>query len=130
MRKLVLLVPVLLALSLIGCGGGATTTPTASTTPPATTRPATTPPATGTTAIDPAALFAANCAPCHGADRSGSAVIGAPALTPTSLANVTIAAIVQTITNGVPGTAMPVWGTKLSSDQINALANFVKNTPP
>ncbi len=138
MKKLVLLAPVLLALSLVGCGGGATTTPTGTTTPTATTTttpPATTttttPPATTTTTtgIDAAALYAANCAVCHGANRQGTPPTFPP-LTPTSLADDSVASIAQTITNGVNGTAMQPWGAKLSADQINALANFVKNVAP
>lgn len=73
--------------------------------------------------IDPSALFAANCARCHGADRSGGR---GPALLPERLTK--DAAVYQnTITNG--SEPMPSFGSRFSTDEINALVEFILSDP-
>jgi mono/diheme cytochrome c family protein len=73
--------------------------------------------------IDAEAIFAANCARCHGADRSGGR---GPALLPERLTK--DPAIYQTtITNGSGG--MPSFNNKLSSDEISALVEFILSEP-
>lgn len=73
--------------------------------------------------IDPEAIFAARCARCHGADRSGDR---GPALLPERL---TLDASVYqaTITNG--SSPMPSFGDSLSADEITALAEFILSDP-
>jgi ubiquinol-cytochrome c reductase cytochrome b subunit len=97
----------------------ATPTPTPST---ATTSPSTTP---TSTAINASELYSADCASCHGANRQGSY---GPAVTTSALANTSIAQITGVITNGAGD--MPSFSDQLSPEQINALANFLKNEPP
>ncbi len=95
--------------------------PTATGTPSAT---ATSSPAPTGSAINASQLYSNLCAGCHGANRQGG--IG-PALTSNTLANQTLSQITGTINSGRDG--MPAYSNQLSSDQINALANFLKNTP-
>lgn len=134
MRKLVIFVTIItLGLFLVSCGGSTATTPTTTATTPSATTPAATTPASSTPtapAIDAQALFTTNCAVCHGASRQGTPALNAPPLTPTSLADDSVASIADTITNGVNATAMLGWQGRLTSAQINALAQFVKTTPP
>jgi cytochrome c6 len=74
-------------------------------------------------AIDAAALFDANCARCHGADRVSG---GAPDLVPDQLTK-DREVYIGTITNG--SGPMPAWGSQLSADEINALVDFILSTP-
>jgi cytochrome c55X len=53
-----------------------------------------------------------------------------PPLTPESLTVLSDTEIKDTIANGRPGTAMPPWKVTLSSEEIDALVRFVKNTSP
>ena len=73
--------------------------------------------------VDAAALFASNCAGCHGGDRSGGR---GPALLPERLTG-DAAQYSTTITNGRGG--MPSFSSKLSQDEINALAEWILTTP-
>jgi len=71
------------------------------------------------------ALYADNCAVCHGDQGRGNAELGAPNLT----ANIwqwggSRAAIVETITNSRSG-VMPAWAGRLDPITINALAVYV-----
>ena len=118
MKHTVLLAaPVTLALLLASCGGGEAPVPTPS--------PTTKPPA-ATKASD---LFAARCAACHGANRQGISGLG-PALVPQRLAGRSDAELRDTIMNGRPGTAMPPWKGILTQQDIEAIVQFIKNTPP
>jgi cytochrome c551 len=117
------------------CGPGTTTTTrpgTTTTTRPSTTtttRPSTTtttrPTTTTTTAPPPdgAAIYAANCAVCHGADGSGG--VG-PSLQGIGQVH-TVDELVQVITNGRG--AMPAWRNTLSTAQIRAVATYVSQIP-
>lgn len=72
-----------------------------------------------------AALFANNCAACHGNDARGSRQFGAPDLTdPIWLYGGDRESIVQTITNSRGG-VMPAWGTRLDPVTIKMLAAYV-----
>lgn len=73
-------------------------------------------------AADPAALFAANCAVCHGEGRLGGT---GPALIPESLGRLKPEAVAKTITEGRPATKMQAFGKKLSQDDIAALSQYV-----
>ena len=77
--------------------------------------------------VNAQSLFAITCAGCHGSDRSGGL---APALTPDSLADISEAGIIDTITNGQSGTAMQGFKGRYSEEEIAALADFIKNTAP
>ncbi|MDO9301070.1 MAG: c-type cytochrome [Anaerolineales bacterium] len=70
-------------------------------------------------------LFAANCARCHGAEGQGTR--RAPALNVKSfLTDTGDLAIQQIVTNGVPGTAMPVWGDRMTEADIQAIVGFIR----
>jgi mono/diheme cytochrome c family protein len=74
------------------------------------------------------ALFAANCASCHGDQESGNGpAAGALAPPPTNF-NVkrpTQRRVLDVLENGIPGTAMPPWKRQLDQEQQQALAEFV-----
>ena len=73
--------------------------------------------------IDPAAIYSARCAGCHGADRSGN---NGPALLPDRLTQDS-SVYVSIITNGSGG--MPGFSNRLSADEINALVEFILSDP-
>ncbi|MBI2850621.1 MAG: c-type cytochrome [Chloroflexi bacterium] len=90
--------------------------------------PVSSPPGTSTS-IDAKKLFATNCAMCHGQTRQGTPNL-APALTPASLEKFGDTDVIDVISEGRPGTAMSGFKDRLSSEEIDALANFIKHTPP
>ncbi len=108
----VLVIVLALAAVLAGCGGDSGTTTTAA---PTTAAP-TTETTGGGSAIDAAALFSSSCASCHGADGSGN--IG-----PDLRGAADTATVAQQITQG--GGSMPAFSDKLSTDEIDALADYV-----
>ncbi len=71
-------------------------------------------------------LFAQNCSWCHG--TAGQGTRRAPALNVQSFFQkvTSDAAMIQIVTNGVPNTAMPAWGTRLSGSEIEAVVAFVR----
>lgn len=72
-----------------------------------------------------AALFAANCAVCHGNDAKGGRQFGAPNLTDAiSLYGSDREALAETITNARYG-VMPAWGDKLDPATLNMLTAYV-----
>lgn len=137
--KLLIASSIMAALALAACTAKTpattapmtTTTTTTRTTAVTTVTTAPTSPRTtaGTTAaIDAKALFAANCAACHGANRQGISGLG-PALTPASLAG-HAEHLVGYIRDGKPGTVMPSFKGRLSDDQIKAVAEFLTTVAP
>ena len=106
----------ILVLFLASCGGSVPATPI----PPAAEEGGT---ATGAPEIDAADIYAARCARCHGADRSGN---NGPALLPEQLTQ-DPAVYQSTITNG--NGPMPAWGGRLSADEISALVEYILNNP-
>jgi cytochrome c oxidase cbb3-type subunit 3 len=72
-----------------------------------------------------AALFAENCASCHGENAKGNPELGAPNLTDADwLYGGEKATIVETITRARNG-VMPTWAGRLDEPTINALAVYV-----
>lgn len=75
-----------------------------------------------------ATLFAASCASCHGPTGGGTAV--APALNREEIRTADTDWLIETISYGRPGTAMPAWsvesGRPLNSDQITEMAAFLQ----
>ena len=70
-------------------------------------------------------LFSANCSRCHGPDGQGKPI--APSLNVKSfLTDTTDHAIQQIITLGVPGTAMPAWGDRMTEAEIQAIVGFMR----
>lgn len=71
-------------------------------------------------------LYAQNCAVCHGVTGQGTR--RAPALNVKShLESTNDLALEQIITNGVPGTAMPAWGTRLTRQEIQAIVAYIRS---
>ncbi|MBN1667839.1 MAG: c-type cytochrome, partial [Anaerolineales bacterium] len=74
-------------------------------------------------------LYAASCASCHGPEGQGTP--RAPALNVKGyLAETSDPVLEQIITLGVPGTAMPAWGDRMSAAEIQAIVGFVRAWEP
>lgn len=74
-------------------------------------------------------LFAANCSRCHGPEGQGTP--RAPSLNVKSfLTNTSDQAIQQIVTLGVPGTAMPTWGDRMTDTEIQAIVGFIRQWEP
>lgn len=72
-----------------------------------------------------AAIFAANCVACHGADAKGNQELGAPNLTDAIwLYGGDKATIIETVSNGRGG-VMPAWAGRLDEGTIKQLALYV-----
>jgi cytochrome c oxidase cbb3-type subunit 3 len=72
-----------------------------------------------------AALFAENCASCHGDQGAGGLHNGAPSLTDDAVIyGQDTASVLATLRNGRQG-VMPYWSDRLSDAEINALALYV-----
>ncbi len=70
-------------------------------------------------------LFSQNCSRCHGPEGQGTQ--RAPALNVKAfLTDTSDIAIQQIVTNGVPGTAMPVWGDRMTEAEIQAIVGFIR----
>lgn len=75
-----------------------------------------------------AEIFATNCARCHGAGGQGVSAMKTPNFTnPAVQTDLPQGRVINVIRNGKPGTAMPAWSGKLSADDIDAVAGFVKS---
>jgi mono/diheme cytochrome c family protein len=77
--------------------------------------------------IDGKPIFEAKCKSCHGADGKGDTTIGKkvniPSLAGTALSK---AKVISTTEAGVPDTKMKGFKDKLSADEIEAVATYVK----
>ncbi|MEW5870012.1 MAG: c-type cytochrome [Chloroflexota bacterium] len=74
-------------------------------------------------------LYTNSCAHCHGPEGQGTQ--RAPALNVKGfLTDTNDAAIEQIITLGVPGTAMPAWGDRMSEAEIQALVGLIRSWEP
>jgi cytochrome c oxidase cbb3-type subunit III len=72
-----------------------------------------------------ATVFAENCAACHGPEGKGDRTLGAPNLTDAIwLYGGDRATLIYTVTNARYG-VMPAWNTRLSEDEIRAVATYV-----
>lgn len=75
----------------------------------------------------PDEFYQANCATCHGANRAG--LVG-PALTPDAMTQDS-QFYVDTIANGVSGTAMPAWlNSGLTMPEVRLLVEFLRTEAP
>lgn len=74
-------------------------------------------------------LFSLACTQCHGSVGQGTPM--APSLNNQQfLAQTPDAAIKQIIAGGVPGTAMPAWGTRLTDNDLSALVAYIRSWEP
>jgi mono/diheme cytochrome c family protein len=70
-------------------------------------------------------LFSQNCSRCHGPEGQGTQ--RAPALNVKAfLTDTSDIAIQQIVTNGVPGTAMPAWGDRMTESDIQTIVGFIR----
>jgi len=70
-------------------------------------------------------LFSVNCSRCHGPEGQGKPI--APSLNYKSfLTETSDIALQQIVTLGVPGTAMPAWGDRMTDAQIQAIVGFIR----
>lgn len=76
-----------------------------------------------------AALFAENCAACHGDGGTGGLLAGAPSLVDGSVIyGQDAATVLATLRHGRRG-VMPAWTGRLTPAQINLLALYVTTLP-
>ena len=74
-------------------------------------------------------LYAANCARCHAAEGQGTP--RAPSLNVKGYLEETNDAVLQQIISlGVPETAMPAWGDKMTEAEIQAIVGFIRSWEP
>lgn len=91
---------------------------------------------TGTTntVIRPAVLYHNYCSVCHGdkgdgRSRAQNSLNPPPRdFTTPAASQLTRASMIESVTNGRPGTAMTSWKTQLSPKEIEALVDYVRNT--
>ncbi len=80
------------------------------------------------TKSDAAGLFKSKCSMCHGLDGKGYPAIHTPNFTSSQWQQRhSDARIAAAIANGVQGTSMPAWKTKLSTAQIHALVLYIRS---
>lgn len=84
---------------------------------------------------DPVAVFKERCARCHGEDGMGDGMIAKNLYPrPKAIANAVFIngypteRFVASITDGLPGTAMPPWGKIYTEAQIRAILDYVRTT--
>ena len=78
--------------------------------------------------VDAEAIFKSRCTPCHGDKGKGKVELGTPDFSnPKTLATLSNADVVDTITNGRKGTIMPAWKGKLSEEEISAIASYLRS---
>ncbi len=107
----------------IGMSSGAQAQPTPA--PEAT--PTVVPPTAEGDAARGAELFAANCAPCHGPEGQGGAVVEEPLNSAELLDSRSDDDLRQTISDGVVGTAMPPFGGTLTAQEIADIIAFFRS---
>src|SRR5581483_3952095 len=77
-----------------------------------------------------AALFAKNCAACHGPDGKGNKAIGTPNFTDPAFLTTVSAKQMQTAIQKGKGGIMPAWSGKLTDEQISSLVTYVRSLAP
>lgn len=77
---------------------------------------------------DAATFFATTCAGCHG--PTGNGTVAGPGLNRDAIRTAETEWLIETISNGRPGTPMPAWGVEfggpLNNDQIAEMSEFLK----
>lgn len=133
MKQIFFYLLLLVILGATACGAHPDTTAVVVSTSPAETLPSEqegeiTAIQSNTTNRDTVSLYAQNCAACHGPTGAGTTV--APPLNSAELrTRLDDDAIRATISNGRPGTTMPVWGNILPAAQIDALVELIRYWP-
>lgn len=85
--------------------------------------------------IRPAVLYHNYCSVCHGdkgdgKSRAQSSLVPPPRdfTTPDSATQLSRARVITSITHGRPGTAMTAWNSQLNAQEIEALADYIRET--
>jgi len=112
---IVTLLAALVALASCGSSDSSSTSAPTATAPPAATAPATSDSGTPA-AVDGATVYADNCSGCHSADGSGGQG-------PNIAAQTDAQHVADQVENG--GTAMPAFAGTLTSEQVDAVAEYV-----
>ena len=127
MKQIFLILLLSVILGATACGANPDTTAVVVSTSP-TEQGAVSAVQSNSTNRDSLSLYAQNCAACHGPTGAGTTV--APPLNSAELrTRLDDDAIRATISNGRPGTAMPVWGNILPAAQIDALVELIRYWP-
>ncbi|HHB90631.1 MAG TPA: cytochrome c [Anaerolineae bacterium] len=74
-------------------------------------------------AVDGAAIYAENCATCHGPNGEGQGDVFPALAGNANLADTEM--VIDTVLHGRQGTAMPPWGNQFNDEQIAAVINHV-----
>ncbi len=77
-------------------------------------------------AVSTEAVYQQHCASCHGGDRLGGM---GPALLPENLSRLRKDEAHKVIREGRPATQMPAFGDALTDEEVNALAEFIYQSP-
>lgn len=77
-------------------------------------------------AADGAALYATNCASCHGASGEGMGSVFPALAGNDKLADAGY--VIDVVLSGKPGTAMPAFGGRFSDEEIAALVSYVRTS--
>ncbi len=77
-----------------------------------------------------AALFAKNCATCHGPDGKGTRSIKTPDFTDPAFQKSVSATEIQTVIQNGKGGIMPAWSGKLTDKQISSLVTYIRSFAP
>ena len=72
-------------------------------------------------------VYAENCAACHGSNGAGSMI--APAIDTAELRITPREDVIQTVTDGVPGTLMASWQNQLAPDQLGSVVDLIYSWP-
>jgi mono/diheme cytochrome c family protein len=104
---------------------GATLTPSLEATPTPAGEAEASPAPAGGDADNGAAIFAQDCAGCHGQNAEGGSV--GPSLVSAELKAQSDDFFRQTILNGRAGTAMPAWEGRLSAQDIEDVIAFLRS---
>jgi mono/diheme cytochrome c family protein len=79
-------------------------------------------------AANAAGLYKSKCSMCHGLDGKGYTAIHTPDFTsPKWQARHSDQQITRAIDNGVKGTSMPAWRSKLTTAQIHELVGYIRS---
>lgn len=77
-------------------------------------------------AADGAVLYAANCASCHGKNGEGMGAVFPALAGDEKLSDADF--VIERVLSGVPGTAMPAFGSRFSDEEVAAVASYVRSS--
>lgn len=87
-------------------------------------------PRSGANVAAAAAVFAKNCATCHGGDGKGIKSIGTPNFTDPAFQRTVSSGEMETAIHSGKGPIMPAWSNRLSNEQISDLVAYIRSLSP